>query len=208
MSVLLVGKTLTAESVAESMSRPLWSLSASELGGTPSNLERTLTEVLDIAATWRAVLLLDEADVFLQKRTSTGILQNQMTGTFLRFLEYYRGVLFLTTNRIGTFDNAFRSRISMFLRYPTLTIEQKKQVWMTLLERAEVAGVTAEFVSEVAAEDLNGREIRNSIRTAQVLANSNGQTLDQSHVRHVTSVLMSTLSTLSDTMKTSGGNDA
>ncbi|CAM6100911.1 unnamed protein product [Calypogeia fissa] len=196
------GKTLTAESVAESMHRPLWSLTASELGASPQNLEKTLVEVLDIAATWRAVLLLDEADVFLEKRSSSGaVVHNAMTGVFLRFLEYYRGVLFLTTNRIGTFDNAFRSRISMFLRYPKLSVEHKQQIWMMLLERAGIRNISPEFVSEAAVEDLNGREIRNAIHTAQILAKSNGETLDQSHVLHVTKVLVSSLTTLSDTMR-------
>ncbi|CAM6102836.1 unnamed protein product [Calypogeia fissa] len=197
------GKTLTAESVAESMHRPLLSLTASELGVlSPQDLEETLVELLDIAGTWRAVLLLDEADVLLEKRSSSGaFVHSAMTRVFLRFLEFYRGVLFLTTNRIGTFDNAFRSRISMFLRYPKLSVEHKQQIWMMLLERAGVPNISLEFVSEAAAEDLNGHEIRNAIHTAQILAKSNGETLDQSHVRHVTKVLVSSLTTLSDTMR-------
>lgn len=40
---------------------------------------------------------------------------------FLRVLEYYAGILFLTTNRIGGFDEAFASRIHMSLHYPQLT---------------------------------------------------------------------------------------
>lgn len=197
------GKTLTAESLAENMHRPLWSLSASELGTTPNELELTLFKILDIAASWRAVLLLDEADVFLEKRNSPqSLTRNAMTGVFLRFLEYYRGVLFLNTNRIETFDSAFRSRISMFMHYPELSIEHKAQVWTTLLERAGVADASAEFISQMAVEDLNGREIRNIIHTAQIWAKSKGQTLREDHVRYSKSVLLLSLRTLSETMKT------
>lgn len=193
------GKTLTAESVAENMHRPLWSFSISELGVGPSDLEQALVKILDIAATWRAVLLIDEADVLLEKRSSRqNLVRNATTGIFLRFLEYYRGVLFLTTNRIGTFDDALRSRISMFLHYPKLSVEHKGQVWATLLERAGVTGVTADFIRQMAAEDLNGREIRNTIHTAQIWAKSKGEPLEQSHVLYATKVLLSSLRTLAD----------
>jgi SpoVK/Ycf46/Vps4 family AAA+-type ATPase len=56
------------------------------------------------------VVLIDEADIFLEKRTTTQIDRNAVVGTFLRVLEYYNGVLFLTTNRVHDFDEAFYSR--------------------------------------------------------------------------------------------------
>jgi hypothetical protein len=112
------GKTPTAKSVAEKPHRPLWAVSASELSFEVDKLEQKLVQILDIASSWHAVLLLDEADIDLEKRNSTGDPQrNAMTGIFLRLLEYYKGVLFLTTNRVTTFDDAFCSRISMFTRY-------------------------------------------------------------------------------------------
>jgi hypothetical protein len=109
------------------MGHSLWALSNSELGTTPRELENTLLKVLDIAAAWRAVLLLDETDVYLKRRTDGADLErNAMTGVFLRILEYYRSLLFLTTNRIHTFDQAFRPRISLFLRYPALSPQYKE----------------------------------------------------------------------------------
>lgn len=44
-----------------------------------------------------------------------------MLSAFLRVLEYYAGILFLTTNRIGDFDEAFTSRIHISLYYPELS---------------------------------------------------------------------------------------
>jgi hypothetical protein len=43
-------------------------------------------------------------------------------------LEYYKGVLFLTTNRVSTFDQAFESRIHLKLHYPDLNIQARKAI--------------------------------------------------------------------------------
>lgn len=62
------GKTLTAEGISELLKCPLYMVSAGELGTDPAKLEYELQKILDIAHSWGAVLLLDEADVFLEKR--------------------------------------------------------------------------------------------------------------------------------------------
>lgn len=100
-----VGKTLTAEGIAELLKRPLYCVSSGELGTSPGQLEHELQRVLDIAQGWGAVLLLDEADVFLEKRSFADMNRNALVSIFLRMLEYFRGILFLTTNRVETFDD-------------------------------------------------------------------------------------------------------
>ena len=111
-----VGKTLTAESIAELLKCPLYCVSAGELGTNPRELEQELQKILDLAHAWGAVLLLDEADVFLEARTAQDIHRNALVSIFLRLLEYFQGILFLTTNRVATFDDAFQSRIHIALR--------------------------------------------------------------------------------------------
>jgi SpoVK/Ycf46/Vps4 family AAA+-type ATPase len=61
------GKTLTAEAVAEILERPLYMVGSSELSTIPSILERNLKSILKLASAWDAVLLIDEADVFLEQ---------------------------------------------------------------------------------------------------------------------------------------------
>lgn len=84
-----VGKTLTAESVAEFMKVPLYVLSAGDLGTNASTVEDSLKDILSIVPRWGAVLLLDEADVFMEARDSTDIKRNELVSIFLRTLEYY-----------------------------------------------------------------------------------------------------------------------
>jgi ATPase family associated with various cellular activities (AAA) len=116
------GKTLTAEGIAELLKCPLYMVSAGELGTDPRVLERSLTDILDIAHAWGAVLLLDEADVFLEKRSIHDIHRNALVSIFLRLLEYFQGILFLTTNRVETFDDAFQSRMSSHFPHTQDTI--------------------------------------------------------------------------------------
>lgn len=72
------GKTLTAEGISELLRCPLYMVSAGELGTDPARLEHELQKILDIAHSWGAILLLDEADVFLEKREVHDIHRNAL----------------------------------------------------------------------------------------------------------------------------------
>lgn len=108
-----VGKTSTAETVAEYTGRPLFAITCGDIGETAKDVETNLDRCFQMAHRWGCVLLLDEADVFLAKRGKADLKRNALVSVFLRVLEYYAGILFLTTNRVGTFDEAFKSRIHM-----------------------------------------------------------------------------------------------
>ncbi|KAJ6571786.1 P-loop containing nucleoside triphosphate hydrolase protein [Mycena capillaripes] len=168
-----VGKTLTAECIAEHTRRPLYVVSSGDLGTSASHLERELTRILDLAHTWKAVLLIDEADVFLEKRTLTDVHRNALVSVFLRLLEYYEGILFLTTNRVNTFDPAFQSRIHMALKYENLESAARKRLWKDFLGKLNGgagADVSEEGYDVLAQYDVNGRQIKNAVKTAESLA--------------------------------------
>jgi len=164
-----LGKTLTAEAVAETQHRPLYVVSVGELGTVPEMLERKLHQALSTAHRWNAVLLLDEADVFLEARQSGDVHRNAMVSTFLRLLEYYNGVMVLTTNRVTDIDKAFYSRISLAFYYESFSDDTRLQVVKNLLA---VNGVelSAEDAAKIAAHECNGRQLKNVIRQARFLA--------------------------------------
>ncbi|SOC90039.1 ATPase family associated with various cellular activities (AAA) [Rhizobium sp. AN5] len=170
------GKTLTAETVAEDLRRPLYSISVGELGTDPDQLEKRLREILDLATIWNAVLLLDEADIFLEARDEKDVLRNAMVGVFLRLLEYHQGVLFLTTNRVRNIDTAFYSRISVAIAFTKADASKRFKVWNNLLGAAGLKLGDNE-IGELAKSDLNGRQIKNVIRTATTLAKLDGETV-------------------------------
>ncbi|WPG97596.1 Hypothetical protein R9X50_00037400 [Acrodontium crateriforme] len=188
------GKTLTAEGISELLKVPLYMVSAGELGTDPARLEHELQKILDIAHSWGAVLLLDEADVFLERRESHDLHRNALVSIFLRILEYHQGILFLTTNRIETFDEAFASRIHLALRYGELTTKAKKSVWKMFLdlvrksEGVEAAAFSDADLDVLSRHVLNGRQIKNVVRTAQALALNEKLNLNMSHVKRVLDV--------------------
>jgi hypothetical protein len=121
-----------------------------------------------------------------------------LEAVFLRILEYYSGILFLTTNRVGTFDGAFRSRIHLMLYYPKLTARQAFEIWKNNLKRIEEHNkirrqhgkpevkIVDKEVRDGAKKRLqrtkkstslywNGRQIRNAFQTAVALAEFEAQ---------------------------------
>ncbi|KAL2170510.1 hypothetical protein VTG60DRAFT_4796 [Thermothelomyces hinnuleus] len=131
------GKTLTAESIAELAERPLYRVTCGDIGTDPEGVERYLESVLYIGSLWKAVVLLDESDVFLEQREKTDLQRNALVSVFLRVLEYYDGILILTSNRVGTFDEAFKSRVQLALHYPPLSEEDRWKVWDNFISELE-----------------------------------------------------------------------
>lgn len=174
-----VGKTYTAEAVSERARVPLFAISAASLGTVPFEVEESLERALELCRLWEAMLLLDEADIFLAARTDHDIARNELVAIFLTKLEYYQGVCFLTTNRIKSLDHAFQSRIDLFLPYADLTSEARRQVWANFIERAgrEKFEVTENGLEELSRVQLNGREIKNLIKSAHLLSLKDGETV-------------------------------
>ncbi|KAI9240656.1 MAG: P-loop containing nucleoside triphosphate hydrolase protein [Podila humilis] len=175
-----VGKTLTAEAIAEVLHRPLYYVTMGELGMTPDEMERRLGDVLDLCADWNALVLLDEADVFLEQRSTSDIVRNAMVCVMLRLLEYHPGILFLTTNRVRTFDPAFESRVTVAMRYENLTEDARVQIWKNLLGRVTVTVESNSLDYELLGQHvLNGRQIKNAVRLAVALAREQQSAVSQ-----------------------------
>lgn len=178
-----VGKTLTAESVSEQLQRPLYFVSVGELGTTPDKLERNLQDVMRIATRWNAVVLLDEVDVFAVKRKGASIERNAMTAIFLRALERYSGVMFMTTNLKNNLDDAFISRSTAVIQYKDLSYKTKKAIWTSVLEKAyKTRNVSIKLsaldMHRLSMKKLNGRGIKNIVRLAYSLAYNSEYVID------------------------------
>nr|VWO96862.1 MSP1 protein-like protein [Ganoderma boninense] len=179
-----VGKTLSAEATSEHVRAPLYVVGGGDLGTRAADLDAALERVFDIATSWRAIVLIDEADVFLERRSLHDLERNAMVAVFLRHVEYYRGILFLTTNRITAFDEAFLSRIHVALHFAELSVAAKVQVWRAFLTKAGVpeSEVDDARIQKLAEREINGRQIKNACRTAQSLAVSRGEDLGFAHL--------------------------
>ncbi|KZF18974.1 P-loop containing nucleoside triphosphate hydrolase protein [Xylona heveae TC161] len=166
-----VGKTLTAEVVSEVTKRPLYMVSAGELGTTPEDVDMHLEMVLEITRRWGCVLLIDEADVFLQERDGLDIERNAIVSIFLRRLEYFQGVLILTTNRRSMIDSAFQSRIHLSLVYPDLDVKSRTILWKSFIDSVPSGiSLSDSDIDELAKVPINGRQIKNAISCAFLIS--------------------------------------
>ncbi|KAM0459504.1 hypothetical protein ACHAPV_005693 [Trichoderma viride] len=171
------------ECVAELCGRPLYPITCGDLGITAVEVESRLKRIFVQALRWKCVLLLDEADVFLSER-GTDVKHNSLVSVFLRILKYYQGVLFLTTDRVGKIDEAFRSRVHISLYYPPLDKQSTVDIFKTNLERVKLQKqglirIKDERIEEFAKNHFdfndahvrwNGRQIRNAFHIAVALA--------------------------------------
>lgn len=152
--------------------------------------------------------LSDEADVLLDARGTTnegGLDKNSLvSGTvfivfrmkdyadcdslvLLREVEYYKGVLIMTTNRIVAFDPAILSRIHHAVNFTQLTVDQQRKLWDIWVNKLNARGLCQnvdqirEWVESLKSKrtgggyPLNGREIRNIVIVAQTLASKDSR---------------------------------
>ncbi|CAJ2512920.1 Uu.00g010390.m01.CDS01 [Anthostomella pinea] len=175
-----VGKTTTAEGVAERFKRPLFRITCGDLGTTAKEVESELEKNFALASRWGCILLLDEADVFLSARERKDFARNGLVA------EYYAGILFLTTNRLGDIDEAFASRIHMSLFYPELDEIKTRKIFKLNLDltnerfkrQGRVVNYDPSSIQTFARNHFvehpynrwDGRQIRNACQTALALA--------------------------------------
>lgn len=161
-----VGKTLTAEVFSEITERPLYVMEMCELGIKVEEMEKKLAVIFQRVTKWNAILLMDEADVFLAKRGES-LERSVIVGIFLRLMDYYKGLLFLTSNRAEVIDPAFKSRITIRINYPDLDRESRRQIWDIMLKMAGIE--VSDGLDGIPDNELNGRQIRNMVRLIRVI---------------------------------------
>jgi len=155
-----VGKTLTAEVYSEIIKRPLYRVHSGQLGLNVGEMEKALKDVLTRAQRWGAVMLIDEADVYI-KRRDNNIAMNAVVGVFLRVLEYFNGLLFLTTNRVDDIDEAIVSRCIALIKYYPPDTDARRRIWRVMIEQFEL-DVDADLIDQLVNSfpEATGRDIK------------------------------------------------
>ena len=126
-----LGKTLSAEAMSEIVGRPLYSIHSGSLGTKAEDIRKNLEVVFTRVNRWDAILLLDEADVFVKQR-GDNIEQNAIVAEFLRTMEYFTGLFFMTTNRPDDIDDAIISRSAAIIDYRMPEADDARRIWNVL----------------------------------------------------------------------------
>ena len=164
------GKTATAEVFAEFKERPLYTVQCSQLGTDAETIERNLSVILERANRWNAVLLLDEADVYIRKR-GVDFDQNAIVGAFLRVLEYASCILFMTTNLEDSVDDAITSRCIAKLHYDPPSVENQARIWRILADLNKIV-LSDKDIKKIAKAHptLTGRDVKNLLKLSSFIS--------------------------------------
>lgn len=190
------GKTLTAEVYSEVVGKPLYSVYSGQLGLNGTQVETNLNIIFERATRWGAILLIDEADVYIRER-GNDTEHNAIVASFLRTMEQFTGLLFMTSNRVNDVDDAIRSRATAIINYAAPTIAEAPRVWAVYLDGFKLTQPFNDAILQsIKSEDLanafknvSGRDIRNVLGlVARVMAGRPGETshsISRTSVRYV-----------------------
>ena len=94
---------------------------------------------------------------------------------------------------MSVFDEAFQSRIHVSMHYPDPTLDAKKEIWIAFLRKVkqdEPDSLTPEQIRDLAERDINGRQIKNIVKTASALAKGRNETVNYAHLVEVLEIMM------------------
>lgn len=180
------GKTFAARLLAAALGKELFGVDLSTvvnkyLGETEKNLDAVFSraEELDV------VLLLDEGDALMTRRTdvqtSNDRYANLETNFLLQRLESYEGILVVTTNTGDRIDPAFRRRLDVVVEFRAPDAAERWSIWQLHLPPEHAADDG--YLDEVAARcQLTGGQIRNAVLHASLLALEDGGIVDAGHI--------------------------
>jgi SpoVK/Ycf46/Vps4 family AAA+-type ATPase len=149
------GKTALAEHIARSLDKPLLIKQASDLmskfvGETEQNMAAMFRE----AETEKAVLLLDEADSYLQdRRGAQRTYEVTEVNEMLQGMERFAGIFICTTNLMDRIDQAALRRFAFKIRFRPLTGAQREKMFVTEALAGEAALLTTEAAARLAKLD-------------------------------------------------------
>ena len=185
------GKTMAAEAIANELQLDLYKIDLSQvvskyIGETEKNLGR----IFDAAENANVVLLFDEADAILGKRSEVKDAHDRYANLEVAYLlqkmEEYEGISILTTNLRQNLDQAFTRRIRFMVEFPFPKAEHRLEIWQSMWTKETPLSVDIDFDRIAQKFELAGGSIRNIALAAAFLAASNGQEVTKNHLLKAT----------------------
>ena len=141
------GKTALGEHIAKSMERPLIIKKASDLMSKyVGETEQQMAAMFKEAEQEKAVLLLDEADSFLQNRAlAQRSYEVTEVNEMLQGMERFKGVFICTTNLFDRIDEAALRRFTFKIQFKALTREQREKMFTTEALDGNTANLTGKI---------------------------------------------------------------
>jgi hypothetical protein len=160
------GKTLAAESIAEFIQKPLYRINLLARSGAGAEIQTHLREIAMLSRAWDCVVLFRNADCVMREQNIMAVI--------LEFMGELGGILILIDDYDSDMDATIRSRIHLTTHFKPLGPKQRRCIWKKHLVKMVQNGVANDellgYVDRLASLEVNGREIHNTVASAQKLA--------------------------------------
>lgn len=180
------GKTLAARALAGALALDLYRVDLSAVVNKYiGETERNLNQLFSRAEELNIVLLLDEGDALMTRRTDVSNANdryaNLETNYLLQRLETYEGIVVITTNAAQRIDSAFLRRLDVVIEFAPPDIAARWRIWQSHLPHDHT--VSRAWLEEIAARcALTGGQIRNAALHATLLAMGEGAAVGDAHL--------------------------
>ncbi|MEO8845881.1 MAG: AAA family ATPase [Kofleriaceae bacterium] len=183
------GKTMLAALIAKELGLELYQVDLGKLVSKwIGETEKQLGDLFDAAEAAHAVLLFDEADSLLGRRTevrsSNDRYANLETNYILQRLESFTGICLFTTNHESNIDPAVHRRLSLHLRFQMPDEEERTRLWRAMLPATAPVDASINFGGLARRFELTGGYIRNAALRAAFLAADEDVPIAQAHLEH------------------------
>lgn len=160
------GKTLTARALAEYLEMPFYPFDSADLA---QGLEMALRLIAARAKRWGALVIWNEAEIFLEDRGPFIGGANPATSVVLQYIERFEGgMLILTTNRPAVIDEGINSRIPLKILFPPPNSERRLKIWLAHIpkEMPVTPKMDDAYLYELSEIKLDGRQISAAVNLA------------------------------------------
>ena len=160
------GKTWAANCIAEAMGKKLNVMDNAKLqSSTPGQMERNIKEAFAEATQKKSILMFDECDSLIMSRSNVGMILGSEINCLLTEIEKFEGVCILTTNRINELDEALERRISLIVKFPKPSVEQREAIWKRFLPKKLPLSKDV-ILEELVSHEVTGGLIKNIVLNA------------------------------------------
>lgn len=181
------GKTMAAQILARVLGLDLFRVDLSRvMNKYIGETEKQLARLFDEAHAAGAILLLDEGEVLIGKRSEVRDAHDRYANVEIAYLlqrmEQHDGVTVLTTNRMRDIDEAFIRRFHVIIDFPMPDAADRLRIWSGMLPAAAARDADVDLGQLARRFELSGGEIKNAALAAAYVAAAEGTSI---HMRHL-----------------------
>jgi len=178
------GKTSAVEGLAEISQKAIYRLTMADIGTTAPDLEKAFKDAVNLTRTWNCIILIEDADVLVEKRSFQNMEGNAVVATIIKLIDEFRGTLILTSTGERVFDEVFRSCFDFRVQFQPPNMQEKVELWKRFLRESLTAQeynsiMQGEELHELLESDLRIREMQKAVSVARRLAMHAGYDMRQ-----------------------------